>query len=119
MFLESSKIAEYKDSVVKDFFGKEAYYDHAQYFILYLLNEETSGNIINSNNNFSRIKTLIENLIAEEKKNKEINEQEFTFNNYFKSHKPQADYLKLKGDGKNVESVDTMLKMIFSNKTDM
>ena len=34
MFLESSKIAEYKDSVVKDFFGKEAYYDHAQYFIL-------------------------------------------------------------------------------------
>ena len=114
MFLESSKIMKFKDTTIKDFFDKELYYEHAQYFITYLLYEETSGDILDaSDDTLSNIKKLLDAQIEKEKENKRKNNREFTYNNYFKSHKPQADYLKSKNVGKNVESVEEMLKMIF------
>ena len=101
-FKFSYKVLMYKNKTVYEFFKDAAYYKHAQFFILYLLNEKNPNFLENSTNadltnaDLTEVKNSLENFISEARERKESANLEFTYNNYFKSTQPQLDYLSSK-----------------------
>ena len=103
-FKYSYEVLKYKNKTVYEFFKDAAYYKHAQFFILYLLNEknpnflENSTNADTTNAYLTEVRDSLENFISEARKRKESANLEFTYNNYFKSTQPQVDYLSSIGE---------------------
>lgn len=103
-FKYSYKVLKYKNKTVYEFFKDAAYYKHAQFFILYLLNEKNPNFLENStdadstNAYLTEVKNSLENFISEARETKESANLEFTYNNYFKSTQPQVDYLSSIGE---------------------
>ena len=118
MFLISHSILELRDEKIRAYFAGKPYYEHAQYFIIYLLCEFLQYNFKDifqvEDQTLSEIKNQLENLIDQEKKAKLKQDLEFTYNNYFKSQKPQNDYLKVSNSNSQVETVDVMIGKLFS-----
>lgn|GEM_PF-1206220 len=104
----------FKNTKVYEFFKNEAYYKHAQFFILYLLNEKNSNFLANPTNaDLTEVKNDLENFISKARKRKEDANLEFTYNNYFKSTQPQLDYLSSIGEEvKNLTVVSAIEKFL-------
>lgn len=117
MFKYSYEIFKFKETVIKTFFKDELYYEHAQYFILYLLNEIRPSDVINAtDDDLQNIKNIMSELIEHASIRKKNENKEFTFNNYFKSIQPQQDYLARYGNGGTIQKIDQMIETLFSNQ---
>lgn len=117
MFNHTYKIFKFKESVVKDYFKNELYYEHAQYFILYLLDEIRSSDLDITNlpeEKLAEAKVILSNLIAAAKERKENENKEFTFNNYFKSTQPQQDFLAYQGNNCGIKKIDDAIQDLFT-----
>lgn len=116
MFKYSYEIFKFKETKIKLFFKDELYYEHAQYFILYLLNEIRPSDIINATeDDMQNVKNIMSELIERATIRKRNENKEFTFNNYFKSSQPQQDYLACYGNGETIQKIDQMIETLFSN----
>ena len=94
---------------IQQYFQETSYYVHAQYFILYLLKKEFPNNYKYLDENMlSTVKKIIDENISKESK---IKGNEYSHNNYFKSYKPQLDYLEDKKEA--ILSVDERLQKLF------
>ena len=116
MFNHTYKIFKFKESVVKDYFKNELYYEHAQYFILYLLDEIRSSDLDITNlpeEKLEEAKVILSNLIAAARERKENENKEFTFNNYFKSTQPQQDFLAYQGNNCGIKKIDAAIQDLF------
>lgn len=109
-FKYSYKVLMYKNKTVYEFFKDAPYYKHAQFFILYLLNEKNPNFLENSTDaNLTEVKNNLENFISIARKRKESANLEFTYNNYFKSTQPQLDYLaSIREEVKNLTVVNAI-----------
>lgn len=116
MFKYSYEIFKFKETKIKLFFKDELYYEHAQYFILYLLNEIRPSDVINATeDDMQNIKNIMSELINRATIRKRNENKEFTFNNYFKSSQPQQDYLACYGNGETIQKIDQMIENLFSD----
>ena len=115
-FKYSYKVLMYKNKTVHEFFKDAAYYKHAQFFILYLLNEKNPNSLENSSDtDLTEVKNNLENFISEARERKESANLEFTYNNYFKSTQPQLDYLSSIGEEvKNLTVVSAIQEFLNS-----
>lgn len=117
MFMYSYEVYKYKSKILKEHFDKNIYYEHAQYFILYLLSEIKLGEIINATeSDFKEVESIISKIVSKAKKRKEKDNKEFTYNNYFKSTQPQLDYLNLKKKGATIMRVEDSIEKLFIDK---
>lgn len=117
MFMYSYEIYKYKEEKIKPYFREKTYYKHAQYFIVYLLNEIEPGNIKNiTEYNFKEVESIISKIVSKAKKRKEKDNKEFTYNNYFKSTQPQLDYLSLKKKEATIMRVEDSIEKLFLDK---
>ena len=117
MFMYSYEVYKYKSKILKEHFDKNIYYEHAQYFILYLLSEIKSGDIINTTeSDFKEVESIISKIVSKAKKRKEKDNKEFTYNNYFKSTQPQLDYLNLKKKEATIMRVEDSIEKLFLDK---
>ena len=93
-FIYSYDVLLFKNTKVYEFFKNETYYKHAQFFILYLLNEKHPNHLESSTDkDLAEVKEKLEMYINNARTKKESDGLEFTYNNYFKSTNPQSDYL--------------------------
>ena len=106
----------YKNKTVHEFFKDAAYYKHAQFFILYLLNEKNPNSLENSSDaDLTEVKNNLENFISKARERKESANLEFTYNNYFKSTQPQLDYLSsIEKEVKNLTVVSAIEEFLNS-----
>lgn len=117
MFMYSYEVYRYKSKILKEHFDKNIYYEHAQYFILYLLSEIKPGEIINATeSDFKEVESIISKIVSKAKKRKEKDNKEFTYNNYFKSTQPQLDYLILKKKEATIMRVEDSIEKLFLDK---
>lgn len=117
MFMYSYEIYKYKEEKIKPYFREKTYYKHAQYFIVYLLNEIKPGNINHiTEYNFEEVESIINKIVSKAKKRKEKDNKEFTYNNYFKSTQPQLDYLSLKKREATIMRVEDSIERLFLDK---
>ena len=115
-FKYSYKVLMYKNKTVHEFFKDAAYYKHAQFFILYLLNEKNPNSLENSSDtDLTEVKNNLENFISKARERKESANLEFTYNNYFKSTQPQLDYLSsIEKEVKNLTVVSAIEEFLNS-----
>lgn len=95
MFLIANEVYQFTRNQIKTYFSEKIYYEHAQYFILYLLSEMQDDICKSSPKDFERVDNIINDLIMQARTKKEAEDKEFTLNNYFKSSQPQLDYLNI------------------------
>ena len=115
-FKYSYKVLMYKNKTVHEFFKDAAYYKHAQFFILYLLNEKNPNSLENSSDaDLTEVKNNLENFISKARERKESANLEFTYNNYFKSTQPQLDHLSsIEKEVKNLTVVSAIEEFLNS-----
>ena len=115
-FKYSYKVLMYKNKTVYEFFKDAPYYKHAQFFILYLLNEKNPNFLENSSDtDLTEVKNNLENFISKARERKESANLEFTYNNYFKSTQPQLDYLSsMREEVKNLTVVSAIEEFLNS-----
>lgn len=117
MFMYSYDVYKHKSKIIKKYFEKNIYYEHAQYFILYLLSEIKPGEIVNTTeSDFEEVESIINKIVSKAKKRKEKDNKEFTYNNYFKSTQPQLDYLSLKKREATIMRVEDSIERLFLDK---
>jgi len=108
MFLIANEVYQFTRNQIKTYFSEKIYYEHAQYFILYLLSEMQDDICKSSPKDFERVDNIINDLIMQARTKKEAEDKEFTLNNYFKSSQPQLDYLNINKKEEKIEKVETV-----------